>query len=92
MEEVYLKDPDAVLDFAIDWATSWLATSEAVSTYSVTVDSTLLTISTHGESSGVVTAWLSGGTVNQDYTVSIKIVTDASRTDERSFRVLIRER
>ena len=91
MEKLFYKDPDAVLDYAMDWST-WLATGENLSTYLVTVDSSLITISTHSISSPIVTAWLSGGNVGQTYTVSIKVVTSGSRTDERSFKVKIKQR
>ena len=91
MEKLFYKDPNAVLDYAVDWST-WLATGESISTYSVSVDSSLITIATYSVSSAVVTAWLSGGYVGQSYTVSVKVVTSGSRTDERSFKVKIKER
>lgn len=93
MEAIFTKDPTAVLDYAMDWST-WLSTTgpETISTYAVTVDSSLITVSTHSASSGLVTAWLSGGYAGSDYTVSIKVVTSASRTDERSFMVKVKER
>jgi len=91
MEKLFYKDPDAELDYAVDWST-WLATGENISTYVVTADSSLITISTHSISSAVVTAWLSGGNVGQTYNVSVKVVTSGSRTDERSFKVKIKER
>lgn len=91
MEVVFTKDPEAVLDYAMDWS-SWLSSAEVISTYLVTADSSLITISTHAKSSGVVTAWLSGGVAGCNYKVSIKIDTNMSRTDERSFMVKIKER
>lgn len=91
MIKLFYKDPDAVLDYAMDWST-WLASGENISTYVVTADSSLITISTHSISSAVVTAWLSGGHVGQTYTVAVKVVTSGSRTDERSFKVKIKQR
>ena len=91
MAQVYLKDPEAILDFAFDWS-DWLATSETISTRTITVPSGLTQSSTDTESSGVVTVWLSGGTVGQIYDVECKIVTNASRTDERTMKIKVVER
>lgn len=91
MEAVFQKDPDAVLDYAVDWST-WLASAETISTYAVSANSTLITIATAAQSSGVVTTWLSGGYAGSDYTVSIKVVTSSCRTDERSFLVKVKNR
>lgn len=88
--EQFLKDPDAVLDFAMDW-TDWLDTGETISSYMVTVP-TGITKDSDSESSGVVTVWLSGGTAGNDYNVSVEITTSDGRTDERTFRVKVIER
>ena len=87
-EAIYIKDPDAVLDYAFDWST-WLATGETIS-HVVTVD-TGLTKDSDSEADGIVTVWLSGGTAGTSYNVACKIVT-TTRTDERSITVLVQER
>lgn len=87
---IFVKDPDAVLDFAIDWST-WLASSETVSTSTVTVSSGLIKDS-DSESGGVVTVWLSGGTAGQAYAVTSQIVTNQGRTDDRTIQVRVCER
>lgn len=92
MESIFYKDPTAELDFAMDWKSTWLAVGESISSYDATYDGSGLTISTHAESSGVVTVWLAGGYAGSNYKVSIRIGTDASRIDERSFMVKVRER
>lgn len=91
MEALFYKDPDAVLDYAMDWST-WLSSGEAISTWLVAADSSLITVSTHSHAAGVVTAWLSGGVVGSAYTISVKVVTSSSRTEERSFKVKIKQR
>jgi hypothetical protein len=98
---LYIKDPDAVLDFAFDWkpktnlvtgATSdWLATGETISSYTVTVSSGI-TKASDSQASGKVTVWLSGGTAGTWYTVACKIVTSASRTDERTMQIQVKNR
>ena len=91
---LFKKDPQAVLDFAFDWNDStnpWLATGETISTYTVTAQ-TGLTKDSDSESSGVVTVWVSGGTAGTWYTLACKIVTSASRTDERTMRIQVDDR
>ena len=87
---LFKKDPNAVLDFAFDWS-SWLATGETISSRTITVP-TGITKDSDSEASGVVTVWLSGGTANTWYDVACKIVTSASRTDERTMRIQVQDR
>jgi hypothetical protein len=98
---LYVKDPDAVLDFAFDWkpktngvtnaASDWLATGETISSYTVTVSSGI-TKASDSQASGIVTVWLSGGTAGTWYTVACKIVTSAARTDERTMQIQVKNR
>ena len=90
MADTYTKDPEAVLDYAFDWS-SWLADGETITTPTVTAE-TGLTLDSSSESGGVVTAWVSGGTAGNNYSLECKIVTSAGRTDERRISLLVRER
>ncbi len=90
MSNTFLKDPDATLDYAFDWS-SWLQSGETISSYSITVDSGI-TKEGDSQSNGVVTVWLSGGTAGQTYSVSCKITTSMSRTDERTMKIFVMER
>jgi hypothetical protein len=93
MAAAFLKDPSAVLDYKFDWAAltngsgteDWLASGETISTKTVTA-TTGITIdsSTITDTNTSVTVWLSGGTAGNEYTVTCRIVTSSSRTDERS--------
>ena len=89
---IFIKDPDAVLDYGFDWS-SWLDTgvSEAISDYTIDAD-TGITVDSDSESSGVITVWLSGGTAGTTYAVRCEIVTDQSRTDERTMIIKVQER
>ena len=101
MSSFFTKDPNAVLDYVFDWAAStngtgssdWLATAETISTKTITsttgitVDSSSIT-----DSNTSVTVWLSGGTAGVNYEIACKIVTSASRTDERTITIMVRER
>ena len=91
MASTFTKDPDAVLDYAFDWATNWLATGETISSETVTASTGLTVVSTT-ENAGTVTTWLSGGTASTAYTVTCQIVTSAGRTDDRSIIVVVQER
>lgn len=90
MSCIFEKASTAKLDFVFNW-TSWLSSSETLSTYALTVQSGL-TLSSESFSSVIVTAWLSGGTIGMEYSVDCKIVTSSSRTDERSMRIIIPEK
>ena len=93
------KDPIAVLDYAFDWKaltngtgkSDWLATGETIASHTVTVP-TGLTLDSSTATATAVTAWLSGGTAWQSYTVTCRIVTTAGRTDERSITIKVFDR
>lgn len=89
-EQTFTKDPNAVLDYKFDWS-DWLATSETISSYVVTVESGL-TKDSDSESSGMITIWLSGGTAYTAYTVACKITTNMSRTEERTILISCMDR
>lgn len=91
-----VKDPDAVLDYVIDWSL-WLAVGEKI-TGTPDVSATAGVILPVGHSVTVdaagqkVTFWLSGGTPESFSLVSCKITTDAGRTDRRTFQMRIAPR
>jgi len=86
-----IKDPDADLDYAMDW-TEWLA-GDGISTATWTVDAGL-TNHNQGKVGAITTIWLSGGTLGATYWVSCRIVSTNAipRTEDRSFRVVIAQR
>jgi hypothetical protein len=84
------KDPDAVLDYSIDW-TDWLAdVSDTISTATVTVSG--ITKNSETNTATKVTAWLQGGTPAQTPSATYRIVTAGGRTDERTIYFNIKER
>ena len=98
---VFRKDPDSVLDYVFDWKAlangrgdrDWLESGETISTRTVTVDSGITKDSDSiTDTNTSVTVWLSGGTAGQNYKVVCRIVTTASRTDERTMIIQVRER
>ena len=87
---IFMKDPDAVLDYAFDWS-GWLTGAEVISSYTIDED-TGITVDSDLEAAGVVTVWLSGGTAGTTYALRCEIVTDAGRTDERTMIIKVMER
>lgn len=90
--QTFVKDPDAVLDFSVDW-TSWLNTSpeDTIST-STWVAEDGITIDSEGETTKKATVWLSGGTAGQKYDLTNSIVTTAGREEDRTIRIIVKER
>jgi len=89
--KTFVKDPDAVLDYTFNWA-PWLA-NDTIASSTWTVESGI-TIVPASESfiDTETTLFLSGGSVNMKYEVTNKITTAASRTDERTMLIRVRDR
>lgn len=79
------KDPDEVLDYALDWS-NVLETGETISTSTWTVPSGI-TDSSASISGSTTRIWLSSGTSGTVYSVTNKIVTSDGRTWERTARL-----
>lgn len=90
-----LKDPDAVLDYAIDWGAEYLTADDLLteSSWSVTPD----------ESDGVVvvgssfedrmsTVQAGGGVPGRLYRLANNVVTQSGRIDERSIMLRVEKR
>ncbi len=90
MPELFLKDPQAKLDFGFNWS-KWLATGETILNHAITVDEGI-TVDSSTEADGMVTVWLSGGTSGQFYRCACKITTNAGRTDERTMMIQVDDR
>ena len=86
------KDPDAKLDYTIDWS-SWLGT-DTISTSAWTVPTGITQSSSPAASNTTTTAtiWLEGGTPGGKYDIVNSIVTGAGRKDDRTFRVTVDEK
>jgi hypothetical protein len=84
----YIKDPDANLDYFIDW-TPWLGADTIVS--ATWIVPTGITKTAQTNTTTGATVWLSGGTMNYSYTVTCRVVTAGGRTDDRSFTVQVQQ-
>lgn len=86
----FTKDPNAVLDYTVDWS-SWLQEGEAIQSSSWVVDAGI-TDSNPTNTGIAATIWLSGGIVNKVYRVTNRITTSAARVDDRSLLIAVRQK
>jgi 3-phenylpropionate/cinnamic acid dioxygenase small subunit len=80
------KDPDAILDYQIDWS-DWLDQAEAIASYEIIPDDGI-TVDSDEIEDGVITVWLSGGLEGRVYSVTCRVTTDAGRVDDRSIIII----
>lgn len=93
MGKVQPLDPDAVLDYTIDWS-DWLTGSEVIDTSAWTVDPTgELTIGSDSyapsTTTTTATVWVSGQVAGHRYVLTNEIATDSTppRTAQRSITI-----
>ena len=86
----FTKDPNAVLDYAIDWS-KWLS-ADQIQASVWSVSDPALEAASETNTATQATIWLSGGAVGQSYTVTNRITTAGGRTDERSFVIQVQDR
>lgn len=85
----HIKDPDAVEDFSVNWAT-WLS-DDAISTSEWEVpDGLTSTYETNSTTRGTI--WVSGGAVRRKYSLINRIVTAGGRTNDQTVVVKVRDK
>ena len=90
-----LKDPDAVLDYRVDWGAEYLGAGELLATsgWSVSPDEPGgVTVAGSTFDSSTSTAKAAGGIAGRVYSLANRITTAAGRTDERSIVIRIENR
>ena len=87
--KTFYKDPDAKLDYTVDW-TEWL-TNDTISASAWVVPSGITESST-SKTTTEATVWLSGGTTGVVYEITNRITTTLGRIDDRSFNVKIQDK
>ena len=85
----FIKDPQANLDYQVDWATYLGSDTISTSTFSATPG---ITVGIASNTTTTATIWLSGGIVGQAYNIVNQVVTAGGRTDERSFQIVVMDR
>lgn len=85
MADYFIKDPAAMLDYAVDWS-RWLAEGETIATSTWTVPAGI-TSEEEANNSTAAQIWLAGGSVGKRYRVTNKIITSAERQNERTITI-----
>jgi len=90
--KVILIDPDAVLEYFVEWQ-RWLAPfADQIDTSAWLISPDTLTRVQEIKTATRATIWLSGAVAGTVYLVTNRIVTLGGRTDDRSFKLVGRER
>lgn len=85
----FVKDPDAILDYTVDWL-NWLCLDTIVTgTWIVPSGITKVTSTITTTTS---TVWLSGGSVDHSYDLINRINTSGGRTDDRTISIMVRNK
>lgn len=84
-----LKDPDAVVDYIIDWTET--LNGDTISTSSWTADNGLI-VDSDSKTASTTTGWFSGGTAYTYGSVQNEIVTVGGRTMRRTIVTAIQPR
>jgi hypothetical protein len=84
------KDPNAKLDYGIDWSL-WLETGETISASIWTlVDGIVGTAASFSSTQTLI--WISGGDDGKSYHIANRITTSAGRIDERTLLIKVKSR
>lgn len=89
MPQRWTKDPDAVLDYTVDWET-WLS-GDTISADTWTVPSGI-TKDSDSNTTTTATIVLSGGTAGVIYPIICQILTAGGRTDQRTIYIKVAEK
>ena len=86
-------DPDAVLDFVIDWS-DFLPADDTIETSTWTSLNEELVVDSNSHTDTAATVWLSmtAGVPSAKYTVTNHIVTTDGREDDRSLTIKCKEK
>jgi hypothetical protein len=85
----FVKDPDAILDYTVDWL-NWLC-SDTIVTGTWVVPAGITRIS-NSITTTTCSIWLSGGTNGMSYNLTNRIITTGGRNDDRTVSVMVREK
>jgi len=86
----FVKDPDATLDYTVDWS-SWMAESDDIASSEWTVPAGITKESdTYDDDSATI--WLSGGSAGSSYEITNRITTEDGRLEDRTLVIVVMER
>ena len=83
------KDPDARLDYMVDW-TSWLDGDTIANSIWIVPLGIIYEADTHTGSTATV--WLSGGSLDSSYEVVNRITKAAGRIDDRTITIRMKQK
>lgn len=83
---IHQKDPDAVLDFSIDW-TAWL-NGDTITASTWDVPDGITEDSSSNDTTGT-TIWLSGGTAGEIYELTNHVTTADGRENDATIKVMV---
>ena len=86
----HLKDPDAVLDYPMDWS-DWLASGATIAASTWEADTGITKVRDTKTADRTV-VWLSGGEAGENYVVTNHVTDSDGREEERSLLIVVRER
>jgi hypothetical protein len=86
----FTHDPDAVLDYGLDWS-KWLTSGDDLDSATWTIPDGL-TEDTSAIVGKVATVWIRGGTAGESYLLTCHVVTTGGREDDRSIQLVCRDR
>lgn len=89
-DKTFLKDPNAVVPFTRDWSL-WLETGDSITSSTWILPSGITEVSSTRDST-TATIVISGGTDGEAYEVTNRITTSNGYTDDRTFKIQVRER
>lgn len=87
---LFVKDPNARLDYAVDWS-GWLAENETIQS-SAWIVPPGITSDDDDSTTTSATVWLLGGTAGESYQVTNRITTNQARIDDRTIQIVVRDR
>lgn len=87
----FTKDPDAVLDYTLDWS-AWLAAGDRITACTATAADDGVTVNTTVFTDTETTAWIEGGTAGASSDVVFHVTTDGGREDDRTITLVIKEK
>lgn len=89
--KTFVKDPDAKLDYSVDWNNFLDAVNDTISTAEWVSDNVAITVDDAGHLNGFHTAFISDGVLDANYTITSRITTTGGRINDSSFVILIKE-
>ncbi len=90
---VFTKDPDAAVDYGVNWGLDYLQQDEIILTSSWSaVPADTLSLSSESNSGTETGVFIAGGVTGHTYLLGNRITTSNGRTDERSLTIRIVEK